>query len=191
MPRSRPGTTSWGRRPSPSPTRSVRAGWPTRRPLGSRRSCERSMSARVVYDLSRLRDASDDEARAYLTSLPGVGPEDRGGRAVIRARPRGDPGGHARASGREASRPGAAERRPNAPTGCSRARARRAANAVARRADPAGSRDLQGADPRCRECPLKDLLSDCPAVPVAGLRIAMRRMALCMGRMRRLISRGH
>jgi len=27
------------------------------------------------YDLSRLRDASDGEARAYLTSLPGVGPK--------------------------------------------------------------------------------------------------------------------
>jgi endonuclease-3 len=28
-----------------------------------------------AYDLSRLRGLSDDEARAYLTSLPGVGPK--------------------------------------------------------------------------------------------------------------------
>ena len=27
------------------------------------------------FDLSRLRDVADDEARAYLTSLPGVGPK--------------------------------------------------------------------------------------------------------------------
>ena len=72
-----------------------------------------------AFDLSWLRRRPDADARDYLTSLPGVGPEDGGRRAVVRARARRDPGRHACPSGVDAPRSGPAEgfgrtRRPSA-----------------------------------------------------------------------------
>ena len=107
------------RRPS-SPTRSARAGSPTRRPPRIqailREIHEREGALRPV---ARSRRMSDAEAREYLIVAPRRRAEDRGGRAGLRARPRHDPGRHARASGGDAPRADPAEDvAPSAPIGC-------------------------------------------------------------------------
>lgn len=115
------------------------------------------------YDLSRLRDASDEEARAYLTSLPGVGPKTAAvvlsfalGRDTIPV----DTHVH-----RVSKRLGLV------PTTASAERADRSLHKLV----PAGLRTplhvalirlgreiCRAPIPRCRECPLKDL---CPTAP--------------------------
>ena len=114
------------------------------------------------YDLGRLSELSDAEARAYLMTLPGIGPKTA---AVVLSF----------ALGRdaipvdthvEATRPdpaqglGGARRSPLA-----RPRARGPPHPAARGADPPGPRDLQGAHPAVSRVPPERHLSHRPAVP--------------------------
>ena len=141
------GTTWWRRRPPPWPTRSARGG------LADTKAPRIQAILRAVHDregrldLSRLRDVSDEEARAYLTSLPGVGPKTAAvvlsfalGRDAIPV----DTHVHrvSKRLGLIPANASAEKRRPVAP----RPGARRSADAAARRIDPAGPGDLQGAD---------------------------------------------
>jgi endonuclease-3 len=116
-----------------------------------------------LYDLSWLRDASDDDARAYLTSLPGVGPKTAAvvlsfslGRDTIPV----DTHVHR-----------AAKRLGLVPAQSSAERAARLLHDLV----PDGLRTqlhvalirlgreiCKAPIPRCRECPLKDL---CPTAP--------------------------
>ena len=116
-----------------------------------------------LYDLSWLRDASDDDARAYLTSLPGVGPKTAAvvlsfslGRDTIPV----DTHVHR-----------AAKRLGLVPATASAERAARLLHDLV----PDGLRTqlhvalirlgreiCKAPIPRCRECPLKDL---CPTAP--------------------------
>ena len=168
--RSRPGRT-WSAAPAPraSPTRSAAAASPTRRRRASRRSCARSASARARTTLDRLRDMTDAEAPRLPDVAAGHRAEDGRGRPQLRPRPRRDPRRHARAPGHAPARHGAREGlgRTSRPA-AARTRPRRAADAAARRADPAGPRDLQGARPAVPRVPAAGPLPDRAALPRAG-----------------------
>ena len=113
-----------------------------------------------AYSLDRLRQLSDEDARAYLTSLPGIGPKTA---AVVLSFALGrdampvDTHVHRVRSGsgspadgvRRARRPAAARPHP-----------RRPPDAPARRVHPVGKADLQGADTALRRVPAEGPVPD-------------------------------
>ncbi len=120
-----------------------------------------------AYDLSRLRTMADDDARAYLMSLPGIGPKTA---AVVLSF----------ALGRDAMPVDTHVHRVTRrlgliPPKASAERADRLLHELvpdglrtphARGVHPARTRDLQGADPSMPPVPAEGPLPDGPALPL-------------------------
>ena len=152
------------RRRPPSPTRSARAGSPTRRRRGIQAILREVRDREGAYALDRLRD-HDGRGRARLPDVAARHrPEDGGGRPQLRARSRRDPRRHARASDhappRHRPRDGLGRtRRPAA----ARPRPRRSADAACTWGSSGwAARSARRPVPRCHACPLRDL---CPTAP--------------------------
>ena len=125
-------------------------------------------SARALTTCRGSARMTDAEARGYLTSLPGIGPKTAAvvlsfalGRDTIPV----DTHVH-RVARRLGLVPAEGERRARRPV-AARPRSRRAADPVARGADPSRPRDLQGADAQMRALSTQGLVSDGSAVPAA------------------------